>query len=266
MGLFRPVNAILTPGHPLWTGCNLALLGQHAGGVTAYDSSPYGNDGTLTNMDPATDWQPDANWNRYRLDFDGSNDYVTIPAACHSWIGTGDFTVSVRVSAISNAGVYLIMGTGGYGDANRWHLRCHSSFWRFIFENQTVGFTAASYEVPNHFVLTRKSDTYKVYCNGVDDTGTDQASGDGLNLNYNGPLLLGKIATNLSSVHSQSDIGLWNRVISTAEIKKLASPDPMLDGALWVPSSTLTFWTGGGAPPASIIPQVMHHRRLLGVS
>lgn len=39
------------------------------------------NDGTLTNMDPGTDWVPSAGGGRggYALDFDGSNDYVRIP-------------------------------------------------------------------------------------------------------------------------------------------------------------------------------------------
>jgi len=55
---FRSPFAEIVPEHPLWNGCKLALLGQHAGGDKAYDSSPYGNHGTLTNMDPATDWKP----------------------------------------------------------------------------------------------------------------------------------------------------------------------------------------------------------------
>lgn len=40
------------------------------------------NHGTLTNMDPATDWVASSGAGRggYALDFDGSNDYVSLPA------------------------------------------------------------------------------------------------------------------------------------------------------------------------------------------
>jgi len=40
-------------------------------GSTAYDKSGKGNDGTLTNMDPGTDWVTDKYG--YALDFDGSD-------------------------------------------------------------------------------------------------------------------------------------------------------------------------------------------------
>jgi hypothetical protein len=46
-------------------------------GVTASDSSNDGNDGTLINMNPATDWIPGKNDGA--LDFDGGNDYVLVP-------------------------------------------------------------------------------------------------------------------------------------------------------------------------------------------
>ncbi|MBU4397682.1 LamG domain-containing protein, partial [Patescibacteria group bacterium] len=43
-------------------------------GTTAYDESDHNNDGTLTNMDPATDWVS-GKFNG-ALDFDGDNDYI----------------------------------------------------------------------------------------------------------------------------------------------------------------------------------------------
>jgi len=48
-------------------------------GTTAYDASGNSNDGTLTNMDAATDWV--AGKRNYGLDFDGSNDVVTVTNA-----------------------------------------------------------------------------------------------------------------------------------------------------------------------------------------
>ena len=40
------------------------------------DRSGYGNHGTLTNMDPGTDWVPSGG--KLALDFDVSNDYVSV--------------------------------------------------------------------------------------------------------------------------------------------------------------------------------------------
>jgi len=58
----------------LWDG----LVGwwplQEGGGSTAFDVSGYGRDGTLTNMDPATDWVVGEKGKA--LDFDGTNDLV----------------------------------------------------------------------------------------------------------------------------------------------------------------------------------------------
>ena len=60
----------------LWDGCVGAWCPSqaHSGG-TLIDYSRRGNHGTLTNMDPATDWV--TNSGGWTLDFDGSNDYVS---------------------------------------------------------------------------------------------------------------------------------------------------------------------------------------------
>ena len=61
----------------LWRGCVGAWcpsLGQTGG--TLYDQSGCGNHGTLTNMDPGTDWV--ASNGKVALDFDGTDDYVSV--------------------------------------------------------------------------------------------------------------------------------------------------------------------------------------------
>ena len=49
-------------------------LNEGSGATTAADTSGNGNNGTLTNMDPATDWV-NGKFGK-ALDFDGSDDYV----------------------------------------------------------------------------------------------------------------------------------------------------------------------------------------------
>lgn len=50
---------------------------EHPGSTYYHDASGHDNNGTLTNMDPATDWVWEPELGRWVLDFDGSNDYVT---------------------------------------------------------------------------------------------------------------------------------------------------------------------------------------------
>ena len=64
-----------------------------------FDISRYGNHGTLTNMDPATDWVGNSRPGGYgALDFDGTNDYVQMGnAAALDFDGTTPFSGSAWV-------------------------------------------------------------------------------------------------------------------------------------------------------------------------
>src|SRR3990172_4235028 len=59
-------------------------LDDGSGSTVARDSSRYGNHGTLTAMDPSSDWVANpahstgSFFNPYALDFDGTDDYVDI--------------------------------------------------------------------------------------------------------------------------------------------------------------------------------------------
>ena len=72
-----------SPLYPeLWKGCVGAWNpGLGPSGLTLRDWSGFSNHGTLTNMDPGTDWV--ASQGRAALDFDGTNDYVIT----NSWSG-----------------------------------------------------------------------------------------------------------------------------------------------------------------------------------
>lgn len=69
--------------HPhLWRDCKFAAaMCLGATGTRLYDQSGYGRNGTLTNMTPATDWV--ANGSGMALDFDGTDDYVSIPLSVY---------------------------------------------------------------------------------------------------------------------------------------------------------------------------------------
>ena len=60
----------------MWNGLIGAWTGLQGGGGTLYDLSGLDNHGTLTNMDPATDWV--ATEKGWGLDFDGDDDHIVI--------------------------------------------------------------------------------------------------------------------------------------------------------------------------------------------
>jgi hypothetical protein len=79
----------------LWRGCVGAWNpGLGPTGLTLSDWSPYKNHGTLTNMDPGTDWV--ASQGRYALDFDGINDFV--PLGTTNLLGLTRSSLSATVS------------------------------------------------------------------------------------------------------------------------------------------------------------------------
>lgn len=57
-----------------WPGLVALWTMTAGGGYTAFDASGFGNDGILTNMNPATEWVVGSQG--MALDFDGDNDYV----------------------------------------------------------------------------------------------------------------------------------------------------------------------------------------------
>ena len=95
----------------LWQGCVGAWCPSlGASGYRLIDRSGYNNHGTLTNMDPGTDWVPSGG--KLALDFDGTDDYVSasFPAielstqdgSISAWVITPSTTSGVLVS-IGNA-------------------------------------------------------------------------------------------------------------------------------------------------------------------
>jgi len=61
-------------------------------GLRLHDVSRYGNWGTLTNMDAASDWV--INGGQYALDFDGSNDFVDISSQLANLNGKSQITLA----------------------------------------------------------------------------------------------------------------------------------------------------------------------------
>jgi len=98
-----PVGTQLKLDHPLSRGLVGCWLLNENSGDKVHDYSGQGNLGTLTNMDPATDWVGSLHGGA--LDFDGYNDYLAIPI-----ITTSTTTLSAWIKTSSGALQMVFMG------------------------------------------------------------------------------------------------------------------------------------------------------------
>lgn len=87
------LGARLDRQHPLSSGLVGCWLFNEGGGNKLWDISGNLNHGTLTNMDPSSDWVSDPGG--IALDFDGINDYVSVPQKSIFQLSSSAFTVVV---------------------------------------------------------------------------------------------------------------------------------------------------------------------------
>ena len=137
-------------------------------GTTAEDKSGQGNNGTLTNMDPATDWV-DGKVGSGALDFDGSNDYVDAGSSSSLRFHTGDFTVTGWIKSDSLTGTRTLGTT--YLDLN--------TGWLFGTSNSKLGYYTNAWKSANTTLVTGQwyhigitvdaSGNYIFYLNGNSD-------------------------------------------------------------------------------------------------
>jgi hypothetical protein len=134
----------------LWeglVGCWVPQMGPT--GDTLLDLSGYRNHGTLTNMDPATDWvtQQDG----WALDFDGSNDHIDCGQGTQC-SGAGPYYIAARIwcSPSQGAGLYCVVGKCSISGADGYYLARYQSDIRVVYNGpvsaycQTVSPVAAS--------------------------------------------------------------------------------------------------------------------------
>ena len=116
-GIIKPtVGAQLKLDHPLSRGLVGCWLLNENNGNKVHDYSGQGNLGTLTNMDPATDWVGSLHGGA--LDFDGYNDYLAIPIITTStttlsaWIKTSSGTLQIVFMGMTENNQFRIHADG----------------------------------------------------------------------------------------------------------------------------------------------------------
>jgi len=261
----RPNTFRIDPLHPLARGLVFAGLGM--GNRTAFykDSSreSKGNDGTLTNMDPATDWLWEPKLGRWALDFDGSNDYVQLPllppiraSACWCHLGAIPdwFTLSLFSTNTGYPYFYCwdMAITANWGGG--WTMRGYISDG----VTQVTGTAVPMAKVLTHIGLNLVGGYLDLYING-----TLQAHDATAVIPIAGIAAFTRVGDTSSGsmtyLGKLSDLCLWSSARSPADFASLADPsNVMLSGAIREPGLRRNFV---GQVGAAAKPWLYAHRR-----
>jgi hypothetical protein len=229
----RPSRFRLNTSHPLAQGLVFAGLGQHPGGGTLYDSSGYRHDGTLTNMDPATDWMWISSLGRGAFDCDVSETaHVLTPITIVDYPIT--LAIWARRSSNENNKHLYMQGTGDGGKLLSVHTRTNGLRCDFNYSGGDGPYFLFEYSPDTewHHIALVILDTALapiLYYDGQlivpsDNEFSRSATGDTLQIGA---------ATNSSWLGELADPMLWNRAIMSAEARVLSDPsNVLLDGLI----------------------------------
>ncbi|MFO0203011.1 MAG: LamG domain-containing protein [Alphaproteobacteria bacterium] len=207
-------------------------------GLRLHDHSRRNNWGTLTNMDAATDWV--VSGGQYALDFDGTNDYVSV-AHSQTFASGTQLTASAWVKR-NAAGVYAELvnkftGTGiGNSDQDGWLFRWHAdnklvftvansgSYGQYSATNANTSTAWNHVAAVHEFGTTAKT---AIYLNGVAvaaswTTGGTQVPDSDATI-Y--PIIIGAqryAAASYNLLAGQiDDVAVFNRILTPGEVLRL---------------------------------------------
>lgn len=233
--MVRIINPFMFGGISAWTP---AVNGKNpfAAWVPSRDTAGNGtttltdlvgsNDGTLTNMDAATDWVADTDAGGVRaLDFDGTNDTIN-----HSRIVLSSqvLSLSAWVRPTSVSGLRIIAAQYGSVTTDRgWYLGIISGAWRFLISpnGSTVpwgqGGTATA-NVWQHIVAVSTGSAFQLYVNGSSVTTT-------LTGTYPATIFNSSVIFQLAARHGtdspfvgrMDDIRCWDQALDLTDVADL---------------------------------------------
>jgi hypothetical protein len=257
----RPRAFRLNVESPLARGAIFAGLGAFAGGLHYHDSVAElkgggGNHGTLTNMDPPTDWVWSPELGRMVLDFgDGINDYIGSFAkdpsvglsglSCSCW-HYSSITGNSRglVGAWTNdTNMSFLFFTGS---ADYLYFRLLTSVTSTVVSTTMVQSASPSWK---SLVGTWNGATMRLYVNAQEE-GTPQARTGTIAFPASANFEICRYASNNSTtlVGRLADVILHSRALSQSEISALADQSNVLlrCGGVDLIQGVRTLWPGWG--------------------
>ena len=134
-------------------------------GTTTLTDLVGSNNGTLTNMDAATDWVADTDAGGVRaLDFDGNSDYVTSSLAGTGTSGSISVWAKFRTLAEGTHAVFF-SGAGSYTLINQIGSSCY--FYWYTGGTTLTKTSAFTVDTWHHIVMTADGTTVKGYIDGL---------------------------------------------------------------------------------------------------
>lgn len=205
----------------LWRGCIGAWnMGLGATGATLFDHSVYGNHGTLTNMEPGSDWVVSQGY--IGLDLDGADEYISIPCNPSAFTSEGSFIVWLSTyngqTPGSEQGSWDITGNV----SNNHYMYINNIYdGTFVTARQTVGASSIAFtgNTPLHMVgITMRGGVYTFYQN---NKAIYTASG----LTFDAPNSTITIGKSVGAAYMRFCVhgaALYNRGLSASEISLLS--------------------------------------------
>jgi len=213
---------------PLANGLVFAGLGCAPGTYLYKDSSKEskGNDGTLTNMDPATDWVWADELGRRAIEYDADDDYIPTPV---TWKNTSPgFTVAWWLNTTSIANYTNRIGTGTAWAGFGFHCAAGDKVYCGLtaqpadrFEGVVLSGFAVNVWTHIAFTVETASKQMYLYGNGIQQFGKVANAAPAT---WTEPLYVG-VVTNGQEINGRvADACIWNRALSPSEIAALADP------------------------------------------
>lgn len=269
----RPDYFEIDPNHSFAQGLVFAGLGRFPNSNLYYDSSLYGNHGTLANMDPATDWI--SGLGRRAVDFDGSDDTVDVPQIIDDLIPSAfTFACFIRpafdLDAVANSAANdkIIFGkytsdsayAGGFlwkldTDTDKTQLACWNDSGTLV-ANTFGAKTSWSANEWYHLAVSWNGVGYSHWVNGELDLYTADSDRFGTT---NQTLRIAKAPAGTATLQplaaTMADFLVYSRSLGQAEIKSLADPSNVMLSLGGSDPGLLQYrrrwWpVSGGAPPA----------------
>lgn len=238
------------------------------------------NHGTLTNMDPATDWLgPQGRPGGFGcLDFDGSNDKVVVANNSNIIFGTGDFTIAAWAylsSAYDVASFPQICGKGDTG-ANEWmfgtsisgtnvSLRFYGNVGAITAVTGTDTFLRDEWAF---CVASRKSGsiTVTIFTSAGISTATDATASDDLSTTKDLEIGFADATSGRRWNGKLDSIAMWNgRGLSDQETLQLYEDSRLFHPRMlnWQRRRVFAVDAGGGGGGGANVPQkFMHYQKM----
>lgn len=250
----RPESFTLDYEHPLLRGCVFAGLGRYSKTTHYHDSSLYRNNGTLTGMDPTTDWAWDGYINRPVLNVDGTGTVnfplFQIPRS------QGTYVQWLKCQNAPGASTYLLPFRAIYNDNYPtfdiviWNGNTYLGWWtwgaeyRLVVAASSLGIAANQWV---SFAYTWIAGQLEVFINGVSKGAQTRAEYTWDTTQAGTVIRIGQASY---EPFSSADVLIYDHILSTYELSRLADPsNVLLDGAI-VPNKKF-FTYGAAAPPVT---------------